>query len=237
MVDYWYFNMSMTQFFLWSMVEKARNLKLILAALEQLLGLKNNFHKSELFCFDKAQDAAHYRWLTIVEWTLVAERLHKCLSSWKRKLLSLGGRLVHIKLVLKNMVLYMISFLLPKDVLQRLEYYKFRFFWQGDSEKKKYWLVKWSVVCSPKDRGGLGIHDLQVKNTALLGKWLSKTYWKWSVANSTKNKICRLKGFILGCLETWGFALLGWSDGNKKIFLTLRIMLYKKWIANTILER
>jgi hypothetical protein len=29
-------------------------------------------------------------------------------------------------------------------------------------------------VCSPKDQGGLGIHDLQVKNTALLGKWLFK---------------------------------------------------------------
>jgi hypothetical protein len=29
-------------------------------------------------------------------------------------------------------------------------------------------------VCSPKDQGGLGIHDLAVKNTALLGKWLFK---------------------------------------------------------------
>jgi hypothetical protein len=30
------------------------------------------------------------------------------------------------------------------------------------------------VVCTPKDQGGLGIHDLQVKNTALLCKWLFK---------------------------------------------------------------
>jgi hypothetical protein len=29
-------------------------------------------------------------------------------------------------------------------------------------------------VCSPKDQGGLGVHDLEVKNTALLGKWLFK---------------------------------------------------------------
>jgi hypothetical protein len=29
-------------------------------------------------------------------------------------------------------------------------------------------------VCSPKDQGGLGIPDLEVKNTALLGKWLFK---------------------------------------------------------------
>jgi hypothetical protein len=53
-----------------------------------------------------------------------------------------------------------------------VDYYRSRFFWQGDSEKKKYQLVKWSMVCTPKDQGGLGIQDLQVKNTALLGKWL-----------------------------------------------------------------
>jgi hypothetical protein len=179
-------------------LEKARNLKLILAAFEQLSGLKINFHKSELFCFGEAQDAAssyaelfgcgqgqfpirylgipiHYRRLTIAEWKAVEERLQKRLSSWKGKLLSLGGRLVLINSVLSNMVLYMISFfLLPKGFLQKLDYYRSRFFWQGDSEKKKYRLVKWSVVCKPKDQGGLGIHDLQVKNSALLGKWLFK---------------------------------------------------------------
>jgi hypothetical protein len=35
-------------------LEKARNLKLILSAFEQLLGL--NFHKSELFYFGEAQE-------------------------------------------------------------------------------------------------------------------------------------------------------------------------------------
>jgi hypothetical protein len=73
------------------------------------------------------------------------------------------------------MVLHMISFfLLPKGVLQKLDYYRSTFFWQGDSEKKKYRLAKWSIVCSLKDQGGLGIHNLEVKNTALLGKWLFK---------------------------------------------------------------
>jgi hypothetical protein len=87
--------------------------------------------------------------------------------------LSIGGRLVLINSVLSNMVLYMLSFfLLPKWVLNRLDFFKSRFFWQGDNEKKKYRLAKWSVVCSPKDQGGLGIHDLEVKSTALLGKWL-----------------------------------------------------------------
>jgi hypothetical protein len=37
-------------------LDKARNMKLLLSAFEELLGLKNNFHKSEIFYFGKAND-------------------------------------------------------------------------------------------------------------------------------------------------------------------------------------
>jgi hypothetical protein len=85
-------------------IEKARNLKLILLAFEQLSGLKINFHKSELYCFGEAKNEIqqytelfgceqgqfpmtylgipiHYRRLTNAEWKLVEERLQKRLSS------------------------------------------------------------------------------------------------------------------------------------------------------------
>jgi hypothetical protein len=85
-------------------IEKAKNMKLILSAFEQLSGLKINFHKSELFCFGEAQDAMnvyaelfgceqgqlplsylgipiHYRRLSNAEWKKVEERLQKRLSS------------------------------------------------------------------------------------------------------------------------------------------------------------
>ena len=58
--------------------------------------------------------------------------------------------------------------------MNKLDYFRSRFFWQEDGEKKKYRLAKWDVVCRPKDQGGLGIHDLCIKNSALLGKWLFK---------------------------------------------------------------
>ena len=80
------------------------------------------------------------------------------------------------------MVLYMISFFqLPKGVLNKVDYFRSRFFWQGDDEKKKYRLAKWNVVCRPKEYGRLDIHDLQVKNTALLGKWMFKLLSKEGV--------------------------------------------------------
>jgi hypothetical protein len=37
-------------------LEKARNMKLLLSAFEELSGLKINFHKSEIFCFGEAKD-------------------------------------------------------------------------------------------------------------------------------------------------------------------------------------
>jgi hypothetical protein len=46
------------------------------------------------------------------------------------------------------------------------------FFWQGDNHKKKYRLAKWSIICRPKDQGGLGILDLEIQNKCLLSKWL-----------------------------------------------------------------
>jgi hypothetical protein len=47
-----------------------------------------------------------------------------------------------------------------------------------DSEKKKYWFTKWNVVCRPKCQGGLGVHDLEVNKTTMLGKWLAKLLMK-----------------------------------------------------------
>ena len=39
---------------------------------------------------------------------------------------------------------------------------------------KKNRLAKWSILCQPKDQGGIGILDLNTMNRALLSKWLYK---------------------------------------------------------------
>jgi hypothetical protein len=69
----------------------------------------------------------------------------------------------------------MMSFFeIPKGVLKRLDFYRSRFFWQGTSDKKKYRLAKWDILCRPKDQGCLGIIDLWIQNKCLLSKWLFK---------------------------------------------------------------
>lgn len=175
---------------------KARNMKLILCIFEQLPGLKINFHKSELFYFGRAKDEQerykqmfgcelgslpfsylgipiHHRKLSNKEWKCIEDRFEKKLSSWKGKLLSYGGRLILINSVLTSMPMFLLSFFeIPVGVRKRMAFYRFRFFWQSDEVERKYRLSKWDNICRPKEQGGLGVENLEVKNRCLLSKWL-----------------------------------------------------------------
>jgi hypothetical protein len=178
--------------------KEAKNMKLLLTVFEHLSGLKINIHKSELFCYGEAKEAEHeyrnifgcpvgeapFHYLGILmhhtrirnkDWKVIDERFEKKLSIWKSKMLSYGGRLTLINSVLRNLSMYMISFFeVPKEVIKKLDCFRSRFFWQGDGHKRKYRLTKWSILCRPKDEGGLGIPDLEIQNRCLLSKWLFK---------------------------------------------------------------
>jgi hypothetical protein len=83
--------------------------------------------------------------------------------------------LVLVNSVLSSLWMYMMSFFrIPKGVLQRLDYYRSRCFWQCDEYKKKYRLARWSIFHKPKHIGGLDIVDLDTQNKCLLSKWLVK---------------------------------------------------------------
>jgi hypothetical protein len=108
-------------------LDKAQNMKLVLCAFEQVSELKINFHKSELFCFGEAQEAAdqyvemfgcrisefsltylgisiHYRKLSNTYWKRVEECFErKKLNNWKGKHFSIGGKLTLIISVLSSL--------------------------------------------------------------------------------------------------------------------------------------
>src|SRR5664279_1083308 len=141
-------------------LQKALNMKLILAIFEQLSGLKINFHKSDFFCFGKAKDEEneyqsifgcesgslpfkylgipiHYRKLLNKEWKPIEDRFEKKLRSWAGKMLSYGDHLVLINSVLSSLPMFLLSFFeVPKGVRKRLDFYRSRFFSQSDSKKK-----------------------------------------------------------------------------------------------------
>src|ERR1041385_9244829 len=71
------------------------------------------------------------------------------------------------------MPMFLLSFFeVSVRVRKRLDFYRSRFFWQGDENKSKYRLARWDILCRPKAQGGLGIENLEVKNRCLLSKWL-----------------------------------------------------------------
>lgn len=105
----------------------------------------------------------HHKRINNKDWQGVEERIQKKLSSWKGKFLSVGGRLVLINSVLSSLAMFMLFFFeIPKGILKKLDYYRSRFFWQCDEHKKKYRLARWSVLCKPKECGGLGIQNLEI---------------------------------------------------------------------------
>jgi uncharacterized protein involved in cysteine biosynthesis len=142
-----------TIYFMDHNLEQAQNMKLLLAAFEQMSGIKINYHKSELFYSGEDKDnelqyellfgckkgsypfrylgiPMHYRKLYNSEWKMIEERIEKRLCSWKGKFLSVGGRLVLINFVLMSLTMFMMSFFdVPKSVLEKIDYYRSRFFW------------------------------------------------------------------------------------------------------------
>jgi hypothetical protein len=60
---------------------------------------------------------------------------------------------------------------LPKTVKTRIDKLRRRFLWFDDNTiRKKIALVSWKIVCKSKQRGGLGIIDINLMNKALLVK-------------------------------------------------------------------
>jgi hypothetical protein len=179
-------------------LEQAKNVKLLLCVFEQLSGLKINIHKSELFFYVEAKQyeqiytelfgcgigsypfrylgiPMHHNKLRNADWDVIEERFKRKLSTWRAKHLSYGGRLILLNSVLSSLPMFMMSFFeISKRVLDRLDYYRSRFFWQGNGNKQIYCLAKRDILCRPKDQGGLGIANLWTKNKCLLSKWLFK---------------------------------------------------------------
>ena len=101
--------------------------------------------------------------------------MEKRLGGWCGKLLSRGGRLVLVKVVLSAIPTYFMStFRMRAGVRRRIESVRRSFFWRGADPGRGGALVAWSSVCRPFADGGLGIHHLQHANSALLCKWVTR---------------------------------------------------------------
>ena len=133
-------------------LERAKKIKLVLCAFEQLSELKINFHKSELFCCGAAKIShfeypqffrcdmgsfpfcylgipMHHKKLMNKDWKYVEEIFKKRLSCWRSKLLPVGKRLVLINSILSSLSMFMLFFFkIPREILKKLDYFRSWFF-------------------------------------------------------------------------------------------------------------
>lgn len=84
---------------------------------------------------------------------------------------SLGAKEVLIKSVGLALPIYAMSvFLLPKDLCAKITSALIEFWGSRGDKKRKIPWVSWQHLCKPKSEGGMGFHDLNRFNKALLGK-------------------------------------------------------------------
>jgi hypothetical protein len=85
----------------------------------------------------------HHKKLSNNDWKIIEQRIEKKLSSWKGKHLSVGGWLILVNSTLTSLVMFTLSFFeVPKGVLEKIDYYRSRFYCKSDQHKKKYRLVR-----------------------------------------------------------------------------------------------
>ncbi|CAL1377949.1 unnamed protein product [Linum trigynum] len=178
---------------------EVRNLLAALICFQAITGLQINLEKSrifpvgevanierlvEIFCCDWAFLPTTYLGLPLgcqspptAHWNNIVAKTQSRLEGWKGKFLSPGGRIVLINAVLASQSNYISSlFLIPKNIINSLEKIERDFLWSGTREREKLHLVSWELCKTAKNRGGLGIRDLEINNRALLLKW----HWRFA---------------------------------------------------------
>ena len=115
-------------------------------------------------------------------WDLMMDRVSRRLDGWKRAFLSLGGRITLIQSCFSHIPNYFLSlFKILASVALRIEKLQRDFLWSVSGEGKRDHLVKWDLVCRPKEFGTLGFGKIFLRNQTLLGKW----FWRYPKESST----------------------------------------------------
>lgn len=107
----------------------------------------------------------------IRDYTFLVERVRQKLQGWKRKSLSLAGRVALIKSSSAAIPTYVMqTSKLPSGICDKIDQLNRKFLWGGSEEERKMHLVAWDRVCRDKHEGGLGLRNKKWTNFALLGK-------------------------------------------------------------------
>lgn len=159
----------------------------------------------------------------------IQEKLQGRLEGWFAQSLSQGGKEVLIKSVALALPVYAMScFRLSKDLCAKLTSALTEFWWSNGSNRHKLPWVAWKKLCKQKDSGGMGFHDIELHNQALLGKQA----WRiWSFPNSLLSRLLKARYFR-------NSSFLGCSIGNRPSYAWRSLLhgreLLKKGLLDTV---
>jgi hypothetical protein len=174
-------------------------LKEILNAFEGCSGLKINYDKTEIFPIRHPESSwlalkevfpgkysslpgkylglpLHYKNVKRIDLQPLIEKINNRLAGWKGKLLSKAGRETLVKAVLSAQPIYHLTVFRPKKwLLQAIDKIRRNFLWRGSNPlacSGGHCLINWSITCLPKNKGGLGILDLDRFARGLRLRWM-----------------------------------------------------------------
>lgn len=144
-------------------------------------GLKVNISKTEIFPIRLDEEGInqilrnflgkylglplHVRKLRKIEVQPLIEKIGARLPGWKGRFLSTAGRENLVKTVLSSQPIYhMTLFEENKWLIWRIDRLRRSFLWRGETPDKVYGehsIINWPTTCTPKEKGGLGVFDLE----------------------------------------------------------------------------
>lgn len=108
-------------------------------------------------------------------WDPLISHFKKRLAQWKSDALNFAGKVVLIRSCLDALPNYWMNlYKIPRMVIKELDRIKRTFLWKksgNDQGSKAIHLLSWDRLCEEKSSGGLGISNIDKRNSAFLSKW------------------------------------------------------------------
>ena len=150
------------------------------------------------------------------------ELFEKNIQNWTYRLLSLGGRVVLIKVVLTGLAVYWYALArCPKSILNALHKLIFSFLWGSFEGHQLSHLVNWETLSLPIEFGGWDIKNLEWFGISLR----LKSMWQLLIGTGIWSRIITHKYLKNRPLEDWirgrTFCIIGTSyfwNGFIRIF-------------------
>eukprot|EP00253_Pinus_taeda_P019007 PITA_19007 len=169
-------------------VKEVKHLRKILDLFAEASGLEINRDKSCVFIFNAVdQVKAHLIRLLgfrrgelptkylgnildftskkMKNWQGIIDKLSNKVANWAFRTLNIAGRIVLAKTILQAIPVYPLSIMAtPIGICVRIREIIRNFIWRGADQKKKWALASWCQLTERKEKGGLGLRDLETLN-------------------------------------------------------------------------